>query len=236
MIMNRPPPPTVALLFSGGLDSSIAVGHLLTQGHRVQPIYVALGLAWEAPELQSAKTFLRAIATARLESLQVLEMPARDLYGDHWSITGVGVPDAHSPDEAVYLPGRNPLLLLKARMWCQLQGIDSLALGCLGSNPFADASEEFLAEFGRLLDRATDSVVHVFRPLANHTKRQVMQLGRELPLAHTFSCIDPRDGLHCGRCNKCAERRQAFRALAMQDPTDYAVAVTASNTLSVLSR
>ena len=231
--MTLPPQPTVALLFSGGLDSSIAVGRLLSQGHRVQPIYVAFGLAWETPELQSAMTFLRAIATPQLNRLQVLEMPAGDLYGDHWSITGVGVPDAHSPDEAVYLPGRNPLLLLKARMWCQLQGIDRLALGCLGNNPFADASEEFFAEFGRMLDRATDSVVHIYRPLANFTKQQIMQLGHALPLEHTFSCIDPRDGLHCGRCNKCAERQQAFRAFEMHDPTEYAGGLTASSTQRV---
>ena len=39
-----------------------------------------------------------------------------------------------------------------------------------------------------------------------------MELGRDMPLELTFSCIDPRDGLHCGRCNKCAERQEAFRS------------------------
>ena len=34
-----------------------------------------------------------------------------------------------------------------------------------------------------------------------------MALGRGLPLELTFSCIAPVAGQHCGRCNKCAERR-----------------------------
>ena len=38
-----------------------------------------------------------------------------------------------------------------------------------------------------------------------------MALGRGLPLELTFSCISPLRGLHCGHCNKCAERQAAFR-------------------------
>ena len=54
------------------------------------------------------------------------------------------------------------------------------------------------------------------------TKADVLELGRGLALEHTFSCIDPHDGHHCGRCNKCAERRQAFAALSLEDRTEYA--------------
>jgi 7-cyano-7-deazaguanine synthase len=219
--MNRAVPPQVGLLFSGGLDSSILASHLLTQGCQVQPLYVASQLIWEDAELPYARRFLRAIAGPRLDELVVLEMPARDLYVDHWSVTGIGVPDARSPDEAVYLPGRNPLLVLKARMWCQLNGIGRLAIGCLGGNPFVDASDGFFKSFSALLNRATESVVEVTRPLAKLSKLQVLELGRELPLEYTFSCIDPQEGLHCGRCNKCAERRNAFRLLEMNDPTHY---------------
>jgi 7-cyano-7-deazaguanine synthase len=216
----------VGLLFSGGLDSSILAGELLKQGQSVQPIYITSQLCWEADELCSAKKFLKAIAASALRELVILQMPSRDLYGDHWSVTGVDVPDADSPDEAVYLPGRNPLLVLKARMWCQLNGISRLAIGCLGSNPFIDASDEFFVAFGALLDQATDSVVEVIRPMARFSKRQVMQLGRELPLELTFSCIHPQDGLHCGHCNKCAERRAAFQLQETGDPTRYSQTIT----------
>ena len=127
---------TIGLLFSGGLDSSVLLTHLLACGERVQPIYVAGGLYWEPAELESARRFLALLASPRLESLEVLEMPLVDLYGDHWSTTGRRVPSGDSPDEAVYLPGRNPLLIIKARTWCQLRGIGRLASRVVANQSF----------------------------------------------------------------------------------------------------
>jgi 7-cyano-7-deazaguanine synthase len=38
----------------------------------------------------------------------------------------------------------------------------------------------------------------------------------------TFSCLAPQGRRHCGRCNKCAERKRAFRQAGIPDPTKYA--------------
>jgi 7-cyano-7-deazaguanine synthase len=213
----------VGLLLSGGLDSSILLGHLLRQGHRVQPFYVRARLRWECEELRSLDAFLFEMACDRLESLVVLDMPLADLYGDHWSINGRGVPDAGTSDDAVYLPGRNAILLVKPAVWCRLHGIGRLALGVLGSNPFGDASSEFFDHYEIALECALGGSVRIVRPFGRSTKREVMELGRDFPLASTFSCIDPVDGLHCGRCNKCAERQEAFESIRMTDPTEYAM-------------
>jgi 7-cyano-7-deazaguanine synthase len=45
--------------------------------------------------------------------------------------------------------------------------------------------------------------------------------GKELPLHLTFSCINPTQGVHCGTCNKCAERRKGFRDAGLADDTAY---------------
>jgi 7-cyano-7-deazaguanine synthase len=137
-------------------------------------------------------------------------------------VTGQGTPSAESPDEAVYLPGRNALLVIKAAIWCNLRGVGALALGVLGSNPFADASPEFFDQIQAALNLATGASLRILRPLAELDKRQVMELGRGLPLEATFSCIAPVAGGHCGRCNKCAERKAAFRSAGIPDPTRYA--------------
>ena len=212
----------VGILISGGLDSSILLAHYLDRGRRVQPFYVRSGLAWQAAELAALRRFLAAIADDRLEELVTLDLPLADLYGDHWSVSGRGVPDAESDDEAVYLPGRNALLVIKAALWCHLHGIEELALGPLRANPFADATPEFFAGFQASLNLATGGGVRLVRPLAGYDKRQVMQLGRHYPLGLTFSCISPLGGGHCGRCNKCAERRRAFAQVGQPDPTRYA--------------
>ncbi len=212
----------VAVLFSGGLDSAVLVGQLLAAGKRVWPLAIDCQWHWQTAELQAARRFLAAIATSNLEPLVVLQMPLADLYANHWSITGRAVPGELEPDRNVYLPGHNPLLLVKAQVWCRLNGVGQLALGALASNPFADSTEEFFRTFEAAMDRAISGHVELVRPLGNLTKREVMRLGRGLPLEWTFSCLAPVGGRHCGRCNKCAERRQAFGQAAMNDPTQYA--------------
>ncbi len=215
--------PPIGVLFSGGLDSACLVAQFIDQRRAVQPFYVAGGLIWQDAELASARAFLAAARAALLRPLVVLELPLTDLYRDHWSTTRQGIPSSGSPDEAVYLPGRNPLLIIKPRVWCQLNGIRQLATGSLAGNPFADATDEFFGQFEAVLDRAMGGHVEILRPFAHLSKRDVLALGRDFPLELTFSCLAPRSGQHCGNCNKCAERARAFVELGRADPTKYSL-------------
>lgn len=212
---------SLAVLISSGLDSAILLGDALRRGEVVHPLFVRCGLAWEEVELSHLRRFLAAMRRSNLEPLTILEQPVADLYGDHWSVTRKGVPSADAPDEAVFLPGRNVLLLAKALLWCHLHGVPAVALGSLQTNPFPDATPEFFTAFEQTVNRAVGGKVRIDLPFAGLKKQAVMQLGRELPLEHTFSCIQPIDGLHCGQCNKCAERRRAFADARMNDPTTY---------------
>ena len=191
---------TIGVLASGGLDSCVLTAHLLREGHAVQPFYVRCGLVWERQELASLRAFLRAIAAPGLAELVVFDLPLGDLYGGHWSLGGPDWPDAESPDNAVYLPGRNALLAIKPAVWCAMHGVGQLALALLAGNPFADATDEFFSAFEAALGQATGSPVRILRPFAHLKKPDVVQLGRGLPLELTFSCIAPSDGLPCGRC------------------------------------
>jgi 7-cyano-7-deazaguanine synthase len=212
---------TIGVLVSGGLDSAILVSHLLDQDESVQPLYVDCKLSWQEAELAALRNYLTAVASKRLAPLVILDLPLSDLYIGHWSLTGKQIPDAATPDEAVYLPGRNLLLAIKPALWCQMHGIGRLALGVLASNPFDDATAEFFAALENVLARLGQPPLKIVRPFSQMQKCEVMQIGREYPLWLTFSCIDPIGGLHCGRCNKCAERRAAFHLIGMDDPTKY---------------
>jgi 7-cyano-7-deazaguanine synthase len=211
----------IGLLLSGGIDSAVLLGELIQDGRQVIPFYVKTGCAWEPVELAAVHRFLSAINRENVAEIVELQLPLDDLYADHWSISGGNVPDDSSPDEAVFMPGRNPLLLLKPALWCQRHGISQLALATLASNPFDDATPGFFAAFEEMLRQATDSYLEIVRPFAHLGKDRVMELGRHLPLELTFSCLAPIGGLHCGRCNKCAERRRAFRQIKRADRTRY---------------
>jgi len=222
MTSNASNDAAIGLLYSGGLDSGILLGHLLAAGRRVPPFYVRSHLHLEDAELKAARAFLDSFQSDALDPLIVLDMPLGDVYENHWSITGRETPDADSPDEAVYLPGRNALLAIKPALWCALHGLNELALAVLAANPFADATAEFFAEFSAMLRRAVGRPFQIVRPLAGLEKAEVMRLAENWPLEKTFSCIAPAGDLHCGQCNKCAERRRAFRDAGAVDPTPYA--------------
>jgi 7-cyano-7-deazaguanine synthase len=203
------------------LDSAVLLGELLRNDTVVYPLCLRQGLYWESVELRYLRRFLEAVRCPALRPLQILEMPVANLYGDHWSITGRNVPAAGTPDEAVFLPGRNVLLLAKSMLWCHLHQVPVVALALLESNPFPDATPSFFTAYQEAVNQAVGGSVRIDRPYAGLSKVEVLCRGKGLPLELTFSCIRPIHGQHCGTCNKCAERRQGFRAAGLPDPTEY---------------
>jgi 7-cyano-7-deazaguanine synthase len=209
------------VLASGGLDSAVLLADLATKGRQVSPIYVRFGLAWEDVEVRYLERFLASLDGAPVSPLVVLDEPVADVYGAHWSVTGRDVPDDGSPDDAVYLPGRNLLLLAKSSVWCALHRVPTIALGTLAANPFPDADAAFFDAFSSLAGKALGCPLEVVTPYAGRAKDEIVEEGRKFALDLTFSCIAPQDDHHCGRCNKCAERRLAFERLGIADTTEY---------------
>ncbi len=210
-----------AVLISGGLDSAILAVEMLREFRRVVPLYIRSGLWWEEVELSSLQLFLDTVNSVKLARLVVIDEPIADVYGAHWSTSGSSVPGSESPDEAVYLPGRNLLLTVKAAVWCRLREIEILALGSLASNPFPDSTPDFFRDLERLLNQAMGGDLKLIRPFDRLHKTDVLLRGKDLPLHLTFSCINPVAGRHCGICNKCAERRKGFLDAGLPDLTSY---------------
>jgi 7-cyano-7-deazaguanine synthase len=212
----------VGVLTSGGVESAALIAWALERFTRVTPLYVRAGLRWESAERRWLGRLVTRLASARLDAPVVLDVPVRDLYGRHWSVTGRGVPDADSPDPAVYLPGRNLLLLSKAAVYAALRGLDALAVGPLQDNPFPDATPAFFEAMGLAIRRGLVAPIRIEAPFRARHKADLIVQYRGVPWDLTFSCIRPIGLRHCGRCNKCAERRKAFVEAGVQDPTRYA--------------
>lgn len=213
-----------AVLLSAGLDSGVLVASE-ARTSRVHPIYVSAGLAWEKDELRAVERLLASPAyDGRIEPLARLAFTVRDLYpATHWALRGEP-PAFDTPDEDVYLAGRNVVLLSKAAIYCARHGIPRIALGPLAGNPFPDATREFFETMARALSIGLAHPIEVATPFATLHKADVVKLGLALgvPLERTLSCMNPHDGEHCGLCSKCRERRDAFREAEVPDPTVYA--------------
>ena len=185
---------------------------------------MSVGFAWEAEERAMAARLFAAPPFAGAMAPPVeLSFDMRDVFpATHWAVRGEP-PAFDSPDEDVYLDGRNVILVSKAAVHMARNAIERVVLGTLGCNPFPDATPEFFAAMSRALSLGLGAPIAIETPFSTLHKSEVIRKGIALgvPLELTLSCMQPKDGLHCGRCSKCRERRDAFREAGVKDPTSY---------------
>src|SRR5690349_4568333 len=217
------------VLLSGGLDSAVLAAHE-AQSARVLPVYVSVGLAWEDAEIAMVERLLATPAYAgKVEPLSRMSFTMRDVYSpSHWAIRGVP-PAYDTPDEDVYLTGRNLVLLTKAGVVAAKAKAHRIALGPLAGNPFPDARPAFFGAMAKALSLGLDHPIEIATPFLTMDKEDVIRRGVQLdvPFELTLSCMNPVINAqllpqHCGLCSKCRERRDAFAAAGISDPSAYA--------------
>jgi 7-cyano-7-deazaguanine synthase len=220
-----------AVLLSGGLDSAVLLAEEAARGE-VQPIYVSVGFAWEGAEREAVERLLDSGALGtRLRPLATLTVDMTDVYpAGHWAIQG-RPPAYNTPDDDVYLPGRNIVLLGKAGVYCAISRIDRVVMGTLNHNPFPDATPGFRSAMAAALSMGLDHTLRIDAPYAGVSKADVIRRGlaHSVPMELTLSCMNPeapspghRVTRHCGSCSKCRERHDAFVEAGIADPTEYA--------------
>jgi 7-cyano-7-deazaguanine synthase len=226
-----------AVLFSAGLDSAVLLADALARAGSdmvVRALYVSVGFTWEAEErAMAARLFAKPPFAGRIAAPVLLRFDMLDVFPPtHWAVRGEP-PAFDTPDEDVFLDGRNVILLSKAAVYvarargvgqgAQGSGRIALLLGSLGCNPFPDATPEFRRTMAEALSLGLAVPLTVEAPFSGMHKSDVIRRGVELgvPFELTLSCMQPKDGRHCGRCSKCRERRDAFREAAVADPTPY---------------
>ena len=162
-----------------------------------------------------------------------LRVEMSDVYrATHWAVQGKP-PAYDTPDEDVYLPGRNIVLLSKAAVYCAAAHIEHLVIGTLAHNPFPDATPEFRNAIARALSLGLAHPIAIEAPFAHLSKADVIRRAAALavPLELTMSCMNPCNSLspssspqfvHCGECSKCRERHDGFLEAGISDPTFYA--------------
>jgi len=215
------------VMLSGGLDSAVLAAQE-ARTYVVHPVYVAAGLAWEEGEQAVTRRLLDGLpfknGPHKVMPLTRLEFSMRDVYpASHWALKGTP-PAYDTPDEDVYLPGRNIALLSKAAVYAASRKISRIVVAPLAGNPFPDATPQFFSALGTAFSLGLAAPIEISAPFAHLHKEDVVKIGAELgvPFELTLSCMNPSGTTHCGLCSKCRERRDAFHAAGVTDPTIYA--------------
>jgi len=211
----------IAVLSSGGLDSSVLLADL-AKNALVYPLYVRAGLSWENEEYTALQAFIGALNNSNIQAITALDLPVQALYVNHWSTSGSHIPKKHDPDSKTFLPGRNILLLSLAAVWCSLHEVHEIAIGTLRGNTFHDATADFFRQLGKTLSNGLDFQIEIRAPYReNYEKEDLIKHFPNLPLQLSMTCMAPKNGKHCGRCNKCGQRQAGFKAAGIKDLTTY---------------
>lgn len=234
-MFNRPALPNpatdphnaVAVMFSGGIDSTVILAQAIAEGKEVFPIAFDDGsLNFQlrrsvALELttQSLGVYNRLIV-AKIPELEVLRK----------STSGFG-----------FIPGMKMLMMVTAMSYCHVLNVDTLLMGYNADNKnggFLDESEDFmegvstLFYYGYGAEKNTDHPfgrrIRVLNPYFDKSKDAMVSLGAQLGvnLGNTISCRQVQVGaglVHCGECEVCIRRRLSFIMAAVNDPTIWRV-------------
>ena len=213
------------LVYSGGLDSTVLLYHLLAQGQEVHALSVNYGQRHRC-ELERAAQICEAAGvphqTADLSSVQHL------LAGSSLTSPEIEVAEGHYTEEnmkTTVVPNRNMIFLSLATGYGLSIGAEELAYAAHSGDHaiYPDCRNEFADAMASAIELCDWNQIALSRPFVDWTKADIVQRGAELdvPFELTWSCYKGGE-LHCGRCGTCIERREAFYLAGINDPTPYA--------------
>lgn len=217
----------VIAIYSGGMDSTVLLYHLRSQGYDVRALSVDYGQR-HRKELESARSICHI--TGIPHEVADLRGITHLLKGSSLTDSEVDVPEGHYAEEsmkATVVPNRNMIMLSVAIGYAISLGAPFVAYGAHAGDHtiYPDCRPEFAAALNTAALLADWQQVELLRPFIRLTKAEIARRGAELnvPLELTWSCYKG-DELHCGLCGTCVERAEAFNLAGLQDPTDYVVA------------
>ncbi|PAZ03139.1 MAG: 7-cyano-7-deazaguanine synthase QueC [Opitutia bacterium AMD-G3] len=212
------------LIHSGGIDSTVLLGHLLAEGREVYALSVDYGQRHRR-ELEAAKRICAHYGVKH----QVADLRAlAPLFGANaLTDSHVAVPEGHYEEasmKATVVPNRNMLLIAVAASWAMSLKASSVAYGAHGGDHaiYPDCRPVFADALDKAIRLADWHEVCLERPFVGMDKTGIVRRGVELrvPLELTWSCYVGGDK-HCGKCGTCVERKEAFVQAGVKDPTAY---------------
>lgn len=205
----------VYVMLSGGMASAALLHRsIYSYGvENVEAIHVAIETEWDGSQAEKAIAAEMISINAKVKCVVFRVISdtshSRGLRtydtGAIMNIAAMCVYDQLQPDEQTFLyTGHHPG-------------------GAVGRN-CRDRSKEFLLKTREAILLGTNSQVEVAYPFIDNGLHEIVSLGNNhnIDWTRTWSCDHP-GRIHCGECDSCWLRKDAFQALHMHDPTEYLI-------------
>lgn len=212
------------ILLSGGVDSATALHWAAREHEPMAALSFRYGSNHADRELACAERQARTLNIPH----RVVDLSALAPHLSSALLSGASAIPAGEYDEqnmrATVVPFRNGIFLSVAAGIAESCGAQGVVIAAHSGDHaiYPDCRESFMQAMSRAIELGSYAGVQLLRPFISMSKAQIVELGAQLGVdfAHTYSCYCGGER-HCGRCGTCRERREAFLASGVPDPTTY---------------
>ena len=212
------------ILVSGGMDSITA----LYDAARNYEVAGAVSFNYGAKHNHREIPFAREHCERLSVRHQIINLTfINELFASSLLKSGGEIPDGGYDADTMrqtVVPFRNGIMIAIGAGLSESIGAQVLVIAAHSGDHaiYPDCRGDFMAAMADALRLGTYARIELITPFMGMTKADIAARGRELGVdfARTWSCY--RGGsLHCGLCGTCLERREAFKAAGIVDPTIY---------------
>ncbi|MEG1508377.1 MAG: 7-cyano-7-deazaguanine synthase QueC [Akkermansia sp.] len=215
----------VAVLLSGGLDSSVALHWAASTHHVVLALSFDYGSKHASHELACATQQAQALGIEH----HIIDIKHLSQFLKSSLLEGGdNIPDGSYEQgnmSQTVVPFRNGIFLAIAAGIAESHGAQGIVIAAHSGDHdiYPDCREEFMTAMAQAIQQGTYAQLGILRPFIHLSKGEIVKLGHQLHVdfAHTYSCYKGGQ-IHCGTCATCIERKEAFIQAGILDPTIYA--------------
>lgn len=214
---------------SGGLDSTVILHWVASEGHEVHAVSFNYGQRHFDKEVTCAietckhqasthKTinldfFKDIVNTSSLVNSDIDVAKTKDVLGD--------------PQTVNYVPNRNMMMLSICTAYAESIGASSVYHGSAlvdSQAGYWDGSIEFIQAINNVNNLNRRDRVEIIAPLIQKSKKSIIELGvdHNVNFKNTWTCYEGKQQA-CGQCPACSSRIQGFIAAGYIDPVEYSI-------------
>ena len=217
------------VVFSGGVDSVCSCAYLKTK-------YELYGISFSygqraSQEIKIAKTFSKILGLKEHKIVDISFM--KKLYGETNVLTNSKKSIPQLFDYSIVVPIRNAVFLSIASAWAFTLNASLVAYGAhKGDRNYPDCRPIFSKTMEKAMNQGeVDVIKHGIRNkvtiwspfIQGFSKSELLKIGYKVlgeTIFKTWSCYYGRK-LHCGKCESCNNRKDAFIEAGIIDKTRY---------------